>query len=90
MLKDAGYTDREVKNAIKDKQKARRQRSLSKLSLSFMIQTNVKASRTEKKVGRAVRNMDRIKRKQNDGSELFYDRSAIYSGWWLPFSAHYF
>jgi hypothetical protein len=91
MLKDAGYTDREVKNAIKDKQKARRQRSLSKYSsVRSMIQTNLKASRTEKKVGRAVRNIDRINRKQKNGSELFYDKSAIYSGRWLPFSAHYF
>ena len=91
MLKDAGYSDKEVQDAVKEKQKARRQRSLSTYdSVPFIIHANFKASRAEKKVGRAVRNMNRMQKKQNDRTEMFYEKSTLYNGWWLPFSAHYF
>lgn len=65
MLRDAGYSDKEVLNAMKTKAKARRQRSLSKHdSVPFMLRATFKASMREKKVGRAVRNMRRLQQKQ--------------------------
>lgn len=89
MLKEAGYTDKEVKSAIKDKNKARRQRSMSKLQcIAPRISASFEGSRREKKVGRAIRNMDRMK--CNKDEERFYESRVIYRGWWLPFSAHYF
>jgi hypothetical protein len=89
MLKEAGYTDKEVKSAIKDKNKARRQRSMSKLlCIAPRISASFEGSRREKKVGRAIRNMDRMK--CNKDEERFYESRVIYRGWWLPFSAHYF
>jgi hypothetical protein len=91
MLKDAGYTNKEVKMAAKDKKKARRQRTVNRyLNVQSLVKSHFKVSRTEKKVGRAIRNMERLRRKQENELDSFYDNSAIYSGWWLPFSAHYF
>lgn len=92
MLASAGYSTKEVKTAVKDKKKARRQRSLSKFfRLRSRAQSHFEARRREKKLGRAVRNMNRIQKRKKNGSDSFYDNPAhIYSGWWLPFSAHYF
>ena len=92
MLASAGYSTKEVKTAVREKKKARRQRSLSKFfRLRSRVQSHFEARRREKRLGRAVRNMNRIQKKQNNGSDPFYDNpKQIYSGWWLPFSAHYF
>lgn len=69
---------------MKDKRKARRQRTVSNfLSTGTRIKATVNGRRKERKVMRAVRN---LKKKQCD--DLFFDNATVYKGWWIPFSAY--
>lgn len=92
ILHDLGYSDKEVKKAMKDKRKARRQRSVSKfLSTGTRIKATVNGRRKERKVMRAVRNLKKRQEKNNSNGEcdgLFFDNSTVYKGWWIPFSAY--
>ena len=88
MLHDLGYSDKEVKKAMKDKRKARRQRSVSKfLSTGTRIKATVNGRRKERKVMRAVRNLKK-RQEKNNSNDLFCDNATVYKGWWIPFSAY--
>lgn len=86
-LKEANYTEDELKAAIRAKSKARRQRSVSNVLMNPLdkIQSTIKAWRRNRKLKRALRN---LKKKQN--KEPTFEHSAIYQGWWLPFSGDLF
>ena len=92
ILKEAGYTDKEVKAAIRDKQKARLLRSVSTFeSLGTRINATIKGGRKERKVLRAVRNLQKLQKKQKTESSTSYlmcDHTSLYKGWWIPFSAY--
>uniref|UniRef100_A0A7S2PCG5 Uncharacterized protein n=1 Tax=Skeletonema marinoi TaxID=267567 RepID=A0A7S2PCG5_9STRA len=63
ILKEAGYTDKEVKRAVREKSKARLKRSVSTfLSVGTRINATIKGRRKERKVMRAVRNYRTIGR----------------------------
>ena len=89
ILKEAGYTDKEVKAAIRDKQKARLQRSVSTFeSLGTRINATIKGGRKERKVLRAVRNLQKLQKREPSTSYLMCDHASLYKGWWIPFSAY--
>ena len=92
ILRDLGFSDKDVKKAMKDKRKARRQRSVSKfLSTGTRIKATVNGRRKERKVMRAVRNLKKRQEKNNSNGEsdgLFCDNATVYKGWWIPFSAY--
>lgn len=95
MLKEAGYTDKEIKTAVKEKRKARLLRSLSTFrSFGTRINATVKGRRKERKILRAVRNLKKLqdnrKRKGESLTDLFFDNASVYKGWWIPFSAYIF
>eukprot|EP00562_Extubocellulus_spinifer_P008694 CAMPEP_0178505280 /NCGR_PEP_ID=MMETSP0696-20121128/19047_1 /TAXON_ID=265572 /ORGANISM="Extubocellulus spinifer, Strain CCMP396" /LENGTH=183 /DNA_ID=CAMNT_0020134581 /DNA_START=24 /DNA_END=575 /DNA_ORIENTATION=+ len=87
-LKKANYTDDDLKRAVRRKSEARRQRSLSNALMNPMskIQASFAASRRNKKLKRAVRNL----KKQKGKEPAALEHSEIYSGWWLPFSGDLF
>ena len=90
LLREAGYADREVNNAIRDKKIARLRRSVNLfLSTGTRINATIKGSMKERKVMRAVRNLKKLQN-NNKGNPPFYDKDSVYKGWWLPFSAYVF
>ena len=91
ILKEAGYTNKEIHAAIRDKRKARLQRSVSTFqSLGTRIKATVKGGRKEQKVLRAVRNLQKLQNKQKGESptDLLLDNASLYKGWRIPFSAY--
>ena len=91
ILKKAGYTEKEVNAAIRDKRKARLQRSVSTFqSLGTRIKATVSGRRKERKVMRAVRNLQKLQNNQKGESptDLFCDNVSLYKGWWIPYSAY--
>ena len=95
ILKEAGYTDKEVRTAVREKRKARLLRSFSTFqSLGTRINATVKGGRKERKILRAVRNLkklqDKRKRMGESPTDLFFDNASVYKGWWIPFSAYIF
>jgi hypothetical protein len=93
ILKEAGYTEEEVKTAVRGKRKARMQRSMSTfLSVWTRINATAKGIKKERKVMRAVRNLEKLQnnRKGEPSTDLFCDNASVYKGWWMPFSAYIF
>jgi len=93
ILKEAGYTDEEVKTAVKDKRRARMQRSMSTfLGVGTRINATFKGTKKERKIMRAVRNLQKLQDngKGESSTGLFCDNASVYKGWWMPFSAYIF
>mmetsp|Transcript_7083 Transcript_7083/g.12697 ORF Transcript_7083/g.12697 Transcript_7083/m.12697 type:complete len:175 (+) Transcript_7083:117-641(+) len=87
MLRDANYTEKELKRAIQRKNCARRKRSMSNF-LTYLhpvtkIQSKIHNGRRVKKLRKAKKNLQ----KMNEGHNLFYEHSEIYQGWWIPMSS---
>jgi len=94
MLKEAGYNEKEVKTAVRNKRRAQYQRSMSTcLSLGTRIDATVKGIKKERKVMRAVRNLQRLQQNRKGESStdyLFCNNASVYKGWWMPLSAYIF
>lgn len=61
ILKQGGYPEKELKKAVQEKQRARRHRQFSQNTTSPLVVINrgLRAGRTNKKVKRAVRNLNK-------------------------------
>jgi|Transcript_12037 hypothetical protein len=88
-LLEPAYSKDEVKQAIRLKQKVRQQRKFSNTSISPLknIGAGLRHWSTNKKVKRAVRNLNKQNATTNESSVA---KKNIYSGWWLPLSEYIF
>lgn len=88
LLKEAGYTEKDLKSAVRDKKIARVKRSLTKLLIRhIMFADKVEGTVTERKLKRAKRNLKKLQNNER-GNSPFFDNDELYKGWWLPFSAY--
>ena len=83
MLRDANYSEKEMKEAMRRKKWARLSRSANNLILRINLFDNVsqkiRNGVQSKKLKRARKNLLKLK-----ASGVFHEHSDIYDGWWVP------
>lgn len=84
LLRDANYSSRDINKALREKNRIRRQRLASNFFQNplLKIENALKTRRRNKKLKRAVQNLNNKKMRQ---SSLFVDNSTLYRGWLLQF-----
>jgi hypothetical protein len=83
MLRDANYSENEMKEAMRQKKRARFYRSANNLILRInLLNTVTQTIRNgiqTKKLKRARKNLRKLK-----VNGVFHEHSDIYKGWWAP------
>ena len=83
LLRDANYSEKEMKEALRRKKWARLSRSANNLILRINLFDNVsqkiRKGVQSKKLTRARKNLRKLK-----ASGVFHEHSDIYDGWWVP------
>jgi hypothetical protein len=83
LLRDANYSEKEMKEAMRRKKWARLSRSANNLILRINLFDNVSQTIRNgvqsKKLKRARKNLRKLK-----ASGGFHEHSDIYDGWWVP------
>jgi hypothetical protein len=89
----------DIQKAIQEKNRARRRIGISNRLRSpiALIQKNIRSIKREKKIGRAVRNLQRKKagniltdKVPSGDPDSILTSEEIYKGWWLPLSRYMF
>ena len=83
MLRDANYSEKEMKEAMRRKKRARFSRSANNFILRINLFNNISQTIRNgvqtKKRKRARKNLLKLKT-----HGVFHEHSDIYDGWWVP------